>query len=247
MNVPEISVLTLNIHKGFSMGRLRFTLESIRNCLRESKATVVFLQEVVGEHTQHEKNIAAWPPGNQLEFLADSVWPHNAYGKNAIYEQGHHGNAILSAIPFKDWHNLDVSLLNISQRGVLHGVTEDGLHLLCAHLGLFEAERKIQTRRLVEYIHNNIPDHAPMILAGDFNDWRRSCHAILLKELDIQEAFQKYNLKLARTFPAVRPMLQMDRIYLRGFHVKSCKIMNNSQWRKISDHSALLATIRPHI
>ena len=91
------------------MGNRRFTLERIRSCLRESKANVVFLQEVVGENEKHRKKISALPDSNQMEFLADSVWEHFAYGKNAIYKHGHHGNAILSEIPFLQWENINIS------------------------------------------------------------------------------------------------------------------------------------------
>ena len=44
----------------------------------------------------------------QFEFLADSIWSHYAYGKNAIYQHGHHGNAILSELPFAISNNVDV-------------------------------------------------------------------------------------------------------------------------------------------
>ena len=246
MTSTDFNVLTLNIHKGFSTAQRRFTLENIRNCLRDSKASVVFLQEVVGEHARFARKIPGWPQGNQLEFLADSVWTHHAYGKNAIYQHGHHGNAILSAIPFKSWHNLDVSLLSFSQRGILHGVTANDLHLLCVHFGLFENERRMQAKQLVEYVQKNIPDDAPLILAGDFNDWRKTVHNRLIRELRLQDAHQKLNNRVANTFPSFRPMLPMDRIYLRGFKVRSCSIMSDPEWRRISDHCAIMAEISLH-
>ncbi len=246
MTLTDFSVLTLNIHKGFSTGQRRFTLENIRNCLRDSKASVVFLQEVVGEHQRFARKVPGWPQGNQLEFLADSVWTHQAYGKNAIYQHGHHGNAILSAVPFKSWHNLDVSLVNFSKRGILHGVTADDLHLLCVHFGLFESERRSQARKLVDYVDRNIPASAPLIVAGDFNDWRKSIHSMLTRELRLQDAHQNLNQRVAKTFPSFRPILAMDRIYLRGFQVKSCEIMSNAEWRKISDHCALSARLSLH-
>jgi endonuclease/exonuclease/phosphatase family metal-dependent hydrolase len=246
MTSTDFNVLTLNIHKGFSTGQRRFTLENIRNCLRDSKASVVFLQEVVGEHQRFARKIPGWPQGNQLEFLADSVWTHHAYGKNAIYQHGHHGNAILSEVPFKSWHNLDVSLMNISQRGILHGVTANDLHLLCVHFGLFENERRLQARKLIDYVVKNIPDDAPMILAGDFNDWRKTLHNRLTRELRLHDAHQKLNNKVANTFPSFRPMLPMDRIYLRGLQVRSCSIMNNPEWRRISDHCAVMANLSLH-
>jgi len=64
MLTPNYRILTLNIHKGFSMSNWRFTLKKIRTCLRESKANVVFLQEVVGENEKHRKKISAWPDSN---------------------------------------------------------------------------------------------------------------------------------------------------------------------------------------
>jgi endonuclease/exonuclease/phosphatase family metal-dependent hydrolase len=246
MNPTDFNVLTLNIHKGFSTTQRRFTLENIRNCLRDSKATVVFLQEVVGEHTRFARKIPGWPKGNQLEFLADSVWSHHAYGKNAIYQHGHHGNAILSEMPFKSWHNLDISLFNYSQRGILHGITANDLHLVCVHFGLFESERRAQANKLVEYVRNHIPDDAPLILAGDFNDWRKSIHIRMTRELHLTDAHQQLNNRVARTFPSIRPLLPMDRIYLRGFQVRSCDIMSSPEWRHISDHCAMIARLSLH-
>lgn len=238
----EIRVLTLNIHKGFSLGR-RFTLENIRRCLRDSGATIVFLQEVVGDHSRLRQSVPGWPQANQLEFLADSVWSHYAYGKNAIYQHGHHGNAILSEVPFRSWNNVNISHLRFSQRGILHGTTENGCHLLCIHFGLFEGERRRQTRQLVEYVHESIPAQEPLILAGDFNDWRGSCHRALLRDLNLTEAHCAYHRRMASTFPSFRPLLPMDRIYLRGFRVNSCEIMSGAEWRSISDHCALVAGV----
>src|SRR5690606_15038796 len=124
---------------------------------------------------------------SQLEYLADTVWTHHAYGRNAIYQHGHHGNAILSALPFVHWNNIDASVLSFSQRGFLHGTIEGGLHLICVHLGLFERERKLQVTQLIEYIHHNIPEDEPLILAGDFNDWRCTTHRRLQQELQLTE------------------------------------------------------------
>lgn len=243
MTSADFNVLTLNIHKGFSTGQRTFTLDNIRQCLRNSGATIVFLQEVVGEHEKLARRVPGWPQGNQLEFLADSVWSHHAYGKNAIYQHGHHGNAILSEVPFSAWHNVDISMMHFSRRGILHGITTNGLHLLCVHFGLFENERRIQARKLVNYVAANIPHHAPLILAGDFNDWRKSIHNVLIRDLQLSDAHQKHTRRVAKTFPSFRPMLAMDRIYLRGFQVRSCNIMDSPEWRRISDHCALQASL----
>jgi len=240
----EFRVLTLNIHKGFSMGNRRFTLEKIRENLRLTGSNLVFLQEVIGENEKHREAISDWPETNQFEFLADTVWNHYAYGQNAIYQHGHHGNAILSELPISEYSNINVSTLSFSQRGILHGMLESRVHLLCVHLGLFERERRQQTRLLIDYITGNIPPGEPLILAGDFNDWRRTVHRQLVLGCGLVEASEIHHRRLSVTYPAMMPVLPMDRIYLRGFEVDSTEVLADARWRQVSDHCAVLANIK---
>ena len=225
------------------MGNRRFTLEQIRRKLRATGSNLVFLQEVIGENERHRQTIDGWPDTNQLEYLADTVWSHYAYGKNAIYQHGHHGNAILSELPFSKSNNVDVSTLSFSQRGILHGMLEQNIHLLCIHLGLFEQERKEQVKRLIDYINNTISDDAPLILAGDFNDWRKTAHYQIKKECQLIEVCETHQNRVATTYPAFMPMLPMDRIYVRGFDVNSISVMSHSSWRQLSDHCAVIAEL----
>jgi len=240
----DFRVLTLNIHKGYSMSNRHFTLERIKHCLKESNSNIVFLQEVIGDNEKRKDAIPNWSDNNQFEFLADSIWDHFAYGKNAIYQHGHHGNAILSELPFSKLHNIDVSTMRVSQRGILHGTLENGVHLLCAHLGLFESERLSQVRQLINYVNENIQASEPLIIAGDFNDWRRKAHKQLCRELEVTEVYQAQHGKVAATFPAMFPMLSMDRIYVRGFKICSTDVMTHTDWRSISDHCALTADLQ---
>jgi len=240
----DFKVLTLNIHKGYSMSKRHFTLDKIKQCLKLSRSNIVFLQEVIGDNERQKDAIPNWSDNNQFEFLADSIWDHFAYGKNAIYEHGHHGNAILSEIPFNRLNNLDVSTMRISQRGILHGQLENGVHLLCTHLGLFKSERRSQIQQLIEYVKTNVGATEPLIIAGDFNDWRRKAHFQLCHELDLVEVYQAQHGHVASTFPAMLPTLTMDRIYVRGFKVSSVNVMTSRDWRSISDHCALTADIR---
>lgn len=237
-------ILTLNIHKGFSAGNRNFTLERIRSCLRDTKANAVFLQEVVGDNTKKRKRVAGWPDGNQMEYLADSVWQHFAYGKNAIYQHGHHGNAILSEIPFTASRNIDLSCYSFSQRGVLHGHTQEGVHLLCVHLGLFEKERQRQVSQLIDYVESTIPADEALILAGDFNDWRSKAHTQIETRLGLMETGLELCGSLAKTFPAFMPTFAMDRIYQRGFDVVASRVLSGKPWTQMSDHCALLAELR---
>lgn len=239
----RLKVLTLNIHKGFSSGNFSFTLEKIREQLRTNASNLVFLQEVVGENLKQERSIDKWPDKNQFEFLADSVWSHFAYGKNAIYQHGHHGNAILSEIPFSTTQNIDASLLRYSKRGFLHGVLENGVHTLCVHLGLFEIERRKQTLKLIQHINESIPADAPLILAGDFNDWNRRTHRLLVATLGLQEVHDNRHHRLAATFPSRLPVLTMDRIYTRGFAITQAEVLRGREWHSLTDHCPLNADL----
>jgi endonuclease/exonuclease/phosphatase family metal-dependent hydrolase len=240
----KLRVLSYNIHKGFSMGNRRFVLDGIRQAIRETSADLVFLQEVLGEHQDHKKKYPEWRKDSQFEFLADEVWPHYAYGKNAIYTSGHHGNAILSKYPFTFFENIDISTNRVEQRGLLHGVIEipghkQPIHAICVHLGLLEGDRGIQLQRICERIDSHVKPGNPLILAGDFNDWREKLSKPLLDTLDVQEAFQTMTKSHARTFPSWMPALRLDRVYFRGLKVKEAKTMQGKPWSNLSDHTPL--------
>ena len=74
-------------------------LHRLRDAIRSVDADIIFLQEVVGQNSARAKRHPTWPDQAQHEFLADSVWRYFAYGKNAFYPDGHHGNAIISKFP----------------------------------------------------------------------------------------------------------------------------------------------------
>lgn len=243
----QFSVLTWNIHKGFSSGNGNFVLHRMRELLRELDVDMVFLQEVFGEHRGHAASIGNWPEASQFEFLADQVWHHHAYGKNAIADDRHHGNAILSKYPFSRWGNINVSLFRRASRSLLHGTVEipgssQRIHLLCLHLGLLGFERRLQLRILNQHLERAITEHDAVILGGDFNDWSsRQVQRLLDPALGLQEAFLQTHNRYARTFPARWPMLCVDRIYSRGLTLESCKCLNDKVWRELSDHVPLLA------
>lgn len=245
--MTRIVLLTLNAHMGFSLSRRRFVLPQLRDAIRTTGADVVCLQEVMGEHRLHEKRVAHWPDHPQYEFLADSLWSDFAYGRNAAYPDGHHGNALLSRFPIRHQYNHDVSVAGHEGRGLLHCILDaphrvDGLHVICVHLGLRESHRRHQIMRLGEVIAA-LPQDASLVVAGDFNDWRLLGHRCLL-EFGLQEAFEQSTGRLARSFPARWPALQVDRIYVRHALVESTQVLSARPWSHLSDHAPLLATLR---
>lgn len=241
----EIKVVTYNIHKGFSFGKSRFVLHQIREMLGHLDADIIFLQEIHGQHLKHEQKILEWPEVPQFEFLAEKIWPHFAYGKNAIYRLGHHGNAILSKYPFSYWENINVSIQKRASRSLLHGVitlpNKENLHVICVHLGIMNFEREKQLETLCQRIQSTIPDNEPILIAGDFNDWRRNFTFRLETSLGLEEIFKTLRGSYAKSFPSWQPTLAVDRIYYRGVKPEHCKRVNQYPWRSLSDHLPLYA------
>lgn len=249
MQENYLHILTYNIHKGFSHGKLRFMLHKMRDAIQSVNPDLVFLQEVQGAHKHHEKRVREWPNASQFEFLADQLWPHYAYGKNAIYQAGHHGNAILSKYPFYSWENINVATISRASRSLLHGIIHLSklkvqVHVLCIHLSLFKSKRHEQLDRLCQRIAEHVPINEPLIIAGDFNDWRKDATDYLEEVLGVQEVFKLLHGDYAKTFPALRPTLSVDRIYFRGVTLEKGICLSDKPWRLLSDHLPLYASFR---
>jgi len=246
--MTTLKIATYNIHKGFSQFNRRVVLHELRDRLRELNADIVFLQEAQGEHTRHAERYHNYPDGAQHEFIAEEIWPHCAYGKNSVYEAGHHGNAILSRFPILQSLNMDVSAHRFESRGLLHCEIDlagrQHVHCVCAHFGLFAKGKRAQTRALIEYVRSGIPPDAPLIIAGDFNDWRNQMSRTLASELGIHDVFHLHSGKPARSYPAALPLLCLDRIYVRGFTVLHNHVHVGGAWQRLSDHAALSAQLK---
>jgi endonuclease/exonuclease/phosphatase family metal-dependent hydrolase len=243
----DLHVATYNIHKGFSHFNRRMMVHELRARLRAVNADIIFLQEVQGVHERHARRFHHWPEKPQYEFLADQVWPEFAYGRNAVYDHGHHGNAILSRFPIVSWENLDVSSHVLESRGLLHceiDVTGVGrVHCLCVHLALNERGRGVQLRAIVERVLEAVHDDHPLIVAGDFNDWRNRAGRRLAAELGLTEVFRDDRGRPARSFPAGFPIFRLDRIYVRGFSIHHAEVHHGHPWSRISDHAMLTARL----
>ncbi|MCP8899691.1 endonuclease/exonuclease/phosphatase family protein [Gilvimarinus xylanilyticus] len=241
-----LKVLTVNTHKGLTSFNQRFMLHELRDAVRIVSADLVFMQEVLGEHTRlSERHAELWPDTPQYEFMADSIWHSFAYGRNAVYDDGHHGNAILSKYPIISWDNWDISLSGIEKRGLLHcqiDVEGHTVHAICVHLSLREPHRQVQLKKLAEHV-NQIPRNEAVIVAGDFNDWRQKSLRILSRDAGMQEVFTEAYGKPPRTFPAVCPILRLDRIYVRSAKSHMPIVLSRKPWSRLSDHAPLLAEV----
>jgi endonuclease/exonuclease/phosphatase family metal-dependent hydrolase len=242
----RIRVLSYNIHQGMTVYRRHLALSMLKDAIKSLKADVVLLQEVAGVEGPRKKgDRTEYVTPFQLEALADEIWPYSAYGRNSVFAGGFHGNAILSRFPIKKFHNTDISVVKaLVKRGILHAQIDLGssdVHVICTHLGLLEAERVRQVRRLCDYVKQEIPPDGSVLIGGDFNDWRERLSKRIQKSLKMDEAFLKQERKHARTFPAQFPVLRLDRIYYRFLKLHKATKIRGRPWHFLSDHLPLVA------
>ena len=240
MSSATVRVLTLNAHQGFGAHRRGRVLLKLRDALQISGADLVFLQEIGVAGGSQERT-------HQYEVLADRIWPQHAYGRNAISAGGHHGNALLSKYPISTWQNVDVSVGVAEPRGMLHCVLRipdapNPLHALCVHFALRESHLQYQIERLLDYVGDAIPDDAPLIIAGDFNDWREQAHRRLLRDAALEEIYGSAFGRPAQTFPARLPLLRLDRIYVRNLRHRPL-LQPQRPWAMLSDHAPLAGQV----
>jgi endonuclease/exonuclease/phosphatase family metal-dependent hydrolase len=235
-----IRLLTLNAHQGFNALHRRGALVRIRDGLRSAAADLVFLQEI---------GVAAGnaDPTSQYEMLADRVWPQHAYGRNAVSAGGHHGNALLSKHPIVAWQNVDASVGRLEPRGLLHCVIDaphgsGSLHAVCVHFALRESHRRQQLERLLGLVRREVPKDAPLVIAGDFNDWRERAHGRLVRDREFEEIHAAARGRPARTFPARLPLLRLDRIYVRNLRHQPLEL-SRRPWAALSDHVPLAGEV----
>lgn len=242
----KLRVLSYNIHQGLTVYRRQITLSALREAIESLRVDVVLLQEVagVGAASRAKTGREIVTPF-QLEALADGMWPYSAYGRNSIFSGGFHGNAILSRFPIVRYQNTDISLVKgLVRRGVLHAQVEISgkpIHFVSTHLGLLEVERARQARLLVDYVKGATKTKEPVIIGGDFNDWRERLSPKIRRGLKMEEAFQKLEGKHARSFPARFPVLRLDRIYYRGLRLRDAVRVKGRPWQLLSDHLPLIA------
>lgn len=236
------SVITINMHKGLSPLHRRSTIYELRQRMRSHYPDLLFLQELQQEHRGRMRRFEQWPATELTHFLSEDFWHDWHYGKNAEYSDGHHGNAILSKQPLRKGRNYDISAYRFERRGLLHSVIllqGIPIHCFCVHLALFERGRERQLNEIIHYI-NHLAEDGPAIVAGDFNDWRNRVGAPM-RAAGFNEVFELLTGAPAKTFPSVKPMLPMDRIYVRGLKIHSAEILYD--WLKLSDHLGIAAEL----
>jgi len=235
-----IRVATYNIHKGVQgLGpRRRLEIHNLGHAVEQLDADIVCLQEVRKVHRKEAQFFSHWPDMPQADFLAPEGY-EAIYRTNAVTRHGEHGNAMLSRWPVLSHQHEDMSDHRFEQRGFLHSevhMHERTVHVLVVHLGLIRASRVRQVEQLKRYIAREIPAQAPLVVAGDFNDWGNTVRSSLA-----QCGLVAFEHAQAATFPSRLPLVQLDYVYARGLLPVGLMVPRGRIWGQMSDHLPLIA------
>lgn len=199
MPEPTLRLASYNIQKciGLDLRRQpRRTLQVIDHI----GAQIVLLQEA-------DKRLAPRPAALPHFVVQEAGWQIADLG--GAGSLGWHGNAIL-------WKGQDLRLLDqghlplpgLEPRGAVWASFETPigrLRVLGAHLGLTGGARREQVHKMAQATRGW--KDMPCVWGGDFNDWaRRPGFLSLAPDMQFQEP--------APSFPALRPLVALDRIAL---------------------------------
>ncbi|MGP1516633.1 MAG: endonuclease/exonuclease/phosphatase family protein [Ottowia sp.] len=246
-----LRVVTYNIHKGVQgvWPAQRLEIHNLQQAIGSLQADVVCLQEVRKLNRKAERQFATWPRQCQADYLAPEG--HQCvYMTNAVTAHGEHGNALLTRWPVLRHQHQDISDHRFEQRGLLHSVIDvqgRQVHVIVVHLGLIGASRVRQIGQLQDFIEREVPRQAPLLVAGDFNDWGQT----LTRLLATSGLHSQGSAPDCRTFPARLPLTQLDHVYARGLRRIHQFVPQRGRtpqpavgwhnWPRLSDHLPLIA------
>ncbi|AUT66996.1 endonuclease/exonuclease/phosphatase family protein [Paraburkholderia hospita] len=248
----DFIAVSWNLHKGRSP--LGFQAwQAMQRWVQSVHADAYFLQEAMARRMPGP--VLASSFGARLGDVDDDVWHCQAteiadslqlqiaLGPNVFKPSWRHGNAILSPHPLDLGGRWDISAHRFERRGLLVARATFGGHavtLLCAHLALTRQARLRQMNWIAHWISKEAPD-GPLVLAGDFNDWRNDS-VPLFREHGLEEVATLLG-EPGRTFPAFSPALALDKMFVRGMKpVEWIQPAQETAW--LSDHLPYMARLR---
>ena len=229
-----VRVATYNIHFGFDEG-WRYDPAAIADVIAAASPDIVALQEVaVGMPTAYGVDLPLW--------LARRLGIPSFFSPN---ENRLQGEALLARVPTRGVRAIPLPpfppeagdrkhLLHLS--AILGGRSVD---VYALHLSVHEEERSAQVQTSLDYI---APGRA--ILLGDLNAEPGGHVVTTLRAAGFSDAFEAAGadttLASAGTWPASRPEMRIDWVWLRGIGAVDARVLEADP----SDHRLVAATLQ---
>lgn len=239
-----LRVATYNIHKGVQgLGPARrLEIHNLGLAVEQLDADIVCLQEVRKMNRREALYFDRWPELSQAEYLAPEGY-EAVYTTNAYTRDGEHGNALLTRWPVIGHKHEDMSDHRFEQRGLLHveiDIEGRRVHAIVVHLGLIRGSRMRQIAQLQRFIEREVPPGAPLVVAGDFNDWGGQIKR-MLAGFGLYEFDEGVDVL---TYPSRLPLAQLDHVYVRGLTPCGLHVPKGKIWWRMSDHLPLIAEFK---
>ncbi|MEM1117908.1 MAG: endonuclease/exonuclease/phosphatase family protein [Bacteroidota bacterium] len=226
-----LTVASYNVHRwaGVRGGRA-FRPERAFEVLGEVEADVFALQEALRPFGRPDP----------LREAAERLGYHLAFVVTRLHKRGELGNAVLSRWPLDGAHAINLSFGRLEKRAALavrlRGA-DRSVTVAATHLALVDRTRARQVRALLG--HPQLAD-GPAVLVGDMNAWRQTKAS---RELDEHFQTRHHNANWPASYPSVRPVLALDRLYARGARVVSMEAHATEAARRGSDHLPVVARL----
>lgn len=229
----QIKFASYNIHKAVG-GDLRRDPERILRVLLEVNADIVALQEV---DRRFGRRMAVLPL-DAIQGSTEYVPVPLSMKPDSL---GWHGNALLVRKGIDLVEAAPVPLPVLEPRGAVRAdLVVQGHHIraIGMHLDLSGIRRRHQIRTVLSHCAG-CDRHLPTVLMGDFNEWsqRGGC----LREFD-RGGWQVLNP--GRSFPARRPIAQLDRMIASNeWGVVDARVHHSPLAAAASDHLPVAALL----
>ncbi len=228
-----IRLLSYNLHGGVGRDGVR-DYARLTDFFEKSGADIVLLQEV---ETRPSKK---GTPEDFQTLCGD--YPYAETATTEVEENGWYGNVILSRFPLDSVKVTDLAVVGREPRNLMDAqiATPQGpLRVMNTHLGLLASERRTQGQHVLDALETIKKDHhAPLVLAGDINEWRS--WTPLLSKLKHALTYKK----CGATWPSFCPFMHLDRVWCDPPElIQSIHALRTEETRVYSDHLPVLAEI----
>jgi len=229
----RLTFASYNMHKGVGLDRKRDP-DRILAVLREIDADVIALQECDRRFGERETVL----PRQAID--EHTPWRVVPVAQRPL-SIGWHGNGLLARRGIEVAETAAVRLPMLEPRGAVRAdlaIAGHRLRVVGMHLDISGVRRRQQVRCVLSHL-DDCDGHAPAVLMGDLNDWTREGRAL-------REFGERWRLlACGRSFPARRPVAQLDRIVVTSdWQVEASGVHHSALAARASDHLPVWARLR---